>query len=400
MLWRSFQRALGVIALLAVAALATVSVAHWQVERWLEQQRKLLQGSGYFSFAGHSVNPFVGSVVLRQLRISTAANADYLSIPSLEVHGFSPSQLLLGLWPSGALSFRAPRVELFRRGDLYQAWAARVAPACSSSGSWADAQVDSRGYIVAKLHGQLGESDIFGEYQLDATLESQPTGALQVVAELATQRATMAELELAMWPQLAAMQLRMTPDADALQSHYQHCADEAGISLEAWRSAVTSWQLGPLEVTPREPQDVVEWLAAPQALQLDVERSEYSLVEWAGLAGAYRLDRGSRLQWRTGSHSQLLEAVATLAPRQSVAPDMPHSEPQQPLPVYARQPWRQLPSAVGRSVKVYLVERAQPQMGELVEVDGRSLLLLQRHTQGEVTLPLARDTIVRVEVLN
>ena len=399
MLWRGFQRTLGISALLALAAFTAVAVAHWQVERWLEQQRQVLQGRGYISFVGHSVNPFIGSVELRQLRIATAANADYLSIPSLTLHGFSPWQLVLGLWPSDTLTFSAPRAELFRRGELYQAWAMRVAPACSSSGSWADAQVDSRGYIVAKLHGQLGESDIFGEYQLDATLQWQPVGALQVVAQLATQRASIADLDLAMWPQLAGMYLRISPDVDALKSHYQHCADEAGINLEAWRSSITSWQLGPLQVIPREPQAVVEWLAAPQALQLYVERSEYSLVEWAGLAGDYRLDRGSRLQWRVGSHSQLLEAVATLAPRQSVAPDMPHSEPQQPLPAYARQPWRQLPSAVGRSVKVYLAQRAQPQKGELVEVDGRSLLLLQRHSQGEVTLSLSRDTIVRVEVL-
>ena len=381
---------------LVALALLAVALAHWRSGQWLDQQRLQLQQRWYFSYAGYAVNPFAGTLALRDLRISSAPTADYLSIPTLTITGLSPLQLLLGLRPSAALSFAAPRVELYRRGALFEQWAARAPAACQSSGSWADLSVDSRGYAVAALHGELLENAIFGEFSLLATLRLEPVGALLLNARLQTQRADMTELSLAMWPQLEALQLTLQPDTDALQKHYQQCAEQAQQTLAQWRAEQHYWQLGPLRLRSQPPR-LADWLAAPQPLRLSVRRSEYSVAEWLGLAGGHRLDAGSDLQLELAGERLAVAELAVLAPPQTAVAESP-----QPLPVpsgeqFQRQPWQQLSAQLGRPAQVYVAQRRQPHQGELVAVDERGLVLLQRHREGEVRLPLRRATIVRVQ---
>lgn len=385
-------------ALLAAAALL-VGLAHWRVGDWLAAQRAQLGGSWHLSVGGYSVNPLAGAVELRDLRIATGPTADYLNIPTLQLSGFTALQLAAGRWPSAAIAFTAPRVELYRRGALYSAWAARAPERCASSGSWADLAVDRGGYLVAALRGELRESDIYGEFLLRAELASAPLGTLALQARLQAGRSGLAELTLNLWPQLEALQLQLRPDRAALLESYRQCAAAAGQSLAQWRAAQRSWQLGPLQLVPDDSAELAGWLADPVTLELAVSRSEYSLAEWLGLAGSFQLAEGSALQWRVGDRTVALAAVATLPARlpASRGPANPSADLESAAGSYQRQPWQQLPAQLGQLAAVYVAQRKEPHRGELVAVDQRGLSLLQRRSEGEVVLPLRRATIVRVE---
>lgn len=386
------------LALLALAALS-VAIAHWRVGDWLERQRQQLDGDGYFSLAGYSVNPLAGSLVLRDLRIAAAPTADYLSLPAVTVEGLSLAQLIGGVLPSAALTITAPRVELYRRGALYRSWAERSAERCGSSGSWADLEADRGGYLTAALRAELGESDIYGEFALAVELALAPLGELTVRGRLQTGRSDIGQLGLAVWPQLEALQLQLLPDRAALLDHYQGCANAAGQTSAEWRSTVGHWQLGPLAIEPAEPAALAVWLADPAPLSLAVARTEYSLAEWLGLAGSHRLDRGSSLALTVGGQRQPVGAVQIA----QVRPSEPASEAAVESALasgYQRRSWQQLPERLGQLAAVYVAQRRQPHRGELVAVDQRGLSLLQRYSEGEVVLPLPRVSIVRVETAN
>ncbi len=387
------------LALLALAALS-VAVAHWRVGDWLERQRQQLDGAGYFSLAGYSVNPLAGSLVLRDLRIATAATADYLSLPAVTVEGLSLAQLVSGVLPAATLTISAPRVELYRRGALYRSWAARSAERCASSGSWADLDSDRGGYLTAALRAELGESDIYGEFILAGELTLAPLGKLALRGRLQTGRSDIGELGLAVWPQLEALQLQLQPDRDALLNHYQRCAEEAGQSTAQWRGSIGRWQLGALAVAPAESAALAAWLADPVPINLAVARTEYSLAEWLGLAGSHRLDRGSRLALTVGGQQLPVGAVQIAAPRPAGQDRAAATAEPIMAAGYQRRSWQQLPARLGQLAAVYVAQRKQPHRGELVAVDQRGLSLLQRHSEGEVVLPLRRATIVRVETAN
>ena len=399
MLARFALRGIAWLVVVATAALLLVALVHWRTGQWFEQQREQLQQQGYFSYAGYSVNPFTGSVELRDLRVSSAPTADYLSIPALNVRGLSILQLVLGRRPSQAVSFAAPRIEIYRRGSLYQSWAARSAQACSSSASWADMRVDGGGYLTAAVAGELRESDIFGEFALRSTLQIEPLGELRLQARLQTGRADMTELSLALWPQLEALELALQPNSAALLVHYQQCAEAAEQSLQEWRSTVPVWQLGPVQLAPQQPLSLQGWLAAPQPLLLVVSHSEYSLAEWLGLTGGHRLSEGSQWQFSVAGEPVPLDRVAVAAPHATAESAPLQIVAEQALPSYKRQPWQLLQGQLGLHAKVYQTQRRQPFSGELVEVSDRQLVLLQRHSEGEVRLSLRRATIARVETL-